>query len=211
MKKLVIIIAATLATACVIAQEKPRRGRAGQPRGERPPAGERSMAGERPMPMRMTPGVGMWVPRMLSSPASLDKIGVTDESVRAKIVEKIKPLKEEGDQLEQKIREISRDQAQRMRELFDGKETDPKPVLDMIDTVAKLRAKQGRLSVKAILALREELTPEQLEKARGLILERGRERGRMRRGGMGPGGERRGPPPAGGPARDDKPGATDKE
>ena len=60
-------------------------------------------------------------------------------------------------------------------------------------------------------AIKSALLTNALLFGRGLILERGRERGRMRRGDMGPGGERRGPPPAGGRARGDKPGATDKD
>ena len=44
-------------------------------------------------------------------------------------------------------------------------------------------------------------SPEQLDKARTLIMERGRERGRMRQG-MGPGGERPTPPPDGSAPRD---------
>ena len=44
MKKLGIVIVALLATACVLAQERPRRG-GGKHRGERPAAGERQMHG----------------------------------------------------------------------------------------------------------------------------------------------------------------------
>ena len=78
------------------------------------------------------------------------------------------------------------------------------------DVTDKLRAEQGRLSVRAIILLRDNLSPEQLVKAREFILERGRERGRMRRGGMGPGGERPTPPPDGSAPRD-KPFAADKQ
>ena len=147
---------------------------------------------------------------MLSSKMVLDRIGVTNEAQRTKLLADIKPLKEQGDVLEQKIREISREQAQLMRVLFQDKGSDPKAVLDKLDEVAKLRAEQGGLSVEAIIVLRDNLSPEQLAKAREFILERGRERGRMRRGGMGPGGERRGPPPDGSAPRD-KPFAADKQ
>jgi hypothetical protein len=147
---------------------------------------------------------------MLSSNMVLDRIGVTNEAQRTKLLAEIKPLKEQGDLLEQKIRDISREQAQLMRVLFQEKGSDPKAVLEKLDEVAKLRAEQGGLSVKAIIVLRDNLSPEQLTKAREFILERGRERGQMRRGGMRPGGERRTPPPDGSAPRD-KPFAADKQ
>ena len=205
MKKIGMIIVAVLATACVLAQEKPRRGRGGgRPHGERPAMGERPLAGP------MMHAAGAWVPRMLASKASLEKIGVTDEALRTKLLAEFKPLKEQGDVLEQRVREISREQAQLMRGLLKDKASDPKAVMDKIDEVAKLRAEQGRLSVRAMLVLRDNLSPEQLEKAREFILERGRERGRMRRDGMGPAGERPVPPPDGSAPRD-KPFSADKQ
>ena len=205
MKRIGMVIVAVLATACVLAQEKPRRGRGGgHQRGERP------AMGERPMPGPMMHAAGAWVPRMLANKASLEKIGVTDEALRTKLLAEFKPLKEQGDVLEQRIRDISREQAHMMRGLLQDKGSDPKGVMEKIDEVAKLRAEQGRLSVRAIILLRDNLSPEQLAKAREFILEHGRERGRMRRGGMGPGGERRGPPPDGSAPRD-KPFAADKQ
>lgn len=196
MKRIGMVIVAVLATACVLAQEKPRRGRGGaHPRGERPPAAERPPAG--PM-MHMA---GAWVPRMLATKGNLAKIGVTDEALVAKLLGELKPLREQGDQLEQKVRENARAYAQLMRTLLMDKGSDPQAAMAKNDEVAKLRAEQGRLSVKALLVLRDNLSPEQLEKARAYILERGRERGRIRRGGpgQGPEAERKGPPEGGTP------------
>ena len=195
MKKLGIVIVAALATVCVLAQDKPRRG-GGKHRGERPAAGERQMHGP------MMHAAGAWVPRMLADKASLEKIGVTDGAICTKLLAELKPLKEQGDVLEKKIREISREQAQLMRGLLKDKSSDPKAAMDTIDEVAKRRAEQGRLSVKALVVLRDNLTPEQLKKAHEFIHERGRERGRMRRG--------MGEPPPDGSAPRNKPFAADK-
>jgi hypothetical protein len=195
MKKIGMIIVAVLATACVIAQEKPRRGGGRHQRGEKPAAGERMMPG----PMMHAPGA--WVPRMLSNKANLEKIGVTDDALCTKLMAEFKPLKEQGDVLEKKIREVSFEQYKMMQGLFNDKGSDPKAVMDKVDEVAKLRAEQGRLSVRALVVLRDNLSPEQLEKARALVLERGRERGRMRHG-MRPDGNRPVPPPDGSAPRD---------
>ena len=185
MKKLAVIIVAAVAAACVVAQDKPNRG----PNGRGGPGGDRPHAGERPHP-GMGPNAGMWVPKMFSSKAALERIGVTDEAQRTKIQEGLRQQMEQGDEIEQQIREISRQQAEAMQALLKDKEADPKSVMEKIGEVAKLRAKQARLSVKAILVLRDNLTPEQLEKVGSMLHERGRARGAFRRGGDDHGGER---------------------
>ena len=194
MKKLGIVIVAVLATVCVLAQDRPRRGGKHQ-RGERAAMGERPMHGPGPMMQ------GAWVPRMLSNKANLEKIGVTDVALCTKLLAELKPLKEQGEMLEKKLHEVSREQFRMMQGLLKDKGADSTAVMDKIDEVAKLRAEQGRLSVRALVVLRDNLSPEQLEKARAFIMERGRERGRMRHG-MGPGGERPTPPPDGSAPRD---------
>ena len=180
MKKLAVIIVAAVATACVVAQDRPNRG----PNGRGGPGGDRPHAGERPHPgMGMGPNAGMWVPRMFSSKAMLERIGVTDEAQRTKIQEGLRQQMEQGEEIERQIREISRQQAEAMQALLKDKAADPKAVMEKIGEVAKLRAKQARLSVKAILVLRDNLTPEQLEKVSSMLHERGRARGAFRRGG----------------------------
>ena len=171
-----LLIATAIVAACAFAQEKPNP----QPRRMMPR-----------MPMMMHQS-GPWVARMLSSKTTLEKIGVADEALRDKIIAMIAPLKDKGDALDKKIRDIAFEQAEMTRALFDDKTRDPKPVMDKIGEVAKLRAEQARISVKAMLMLRENLSAEQLEKAKTVIFERGRERRRMRNGGAG-GGEGRKP------------------
>ncbi len=189
MRTIGMMTMAILATACVLAQGENRGPRPG---GARHPRGEHPMMGR---PMMMMPPSGPWVAQLLCNSENLDKIGVTDEALRGKLTLELQPIKDRGDALEKQIREISREQAQLMRELFAEKGRDAKPVLDKIDEVAKLRAEQGRLAVKAILVARDNLSPEQLKKAQEIIREGGHQRGRMRRGEFGrPGGEgRRGP------------------
>lgn len=188
MRSVCTLAMVVLAAACVLAQDENRGPRPG---GARHPRGEHPMM-DRPM---MMPPSGPWVAQLLCSSENLDKIGVTDEALRGKLTLELQPIKDKGNELEKQIREISREQAQLMRELFADKAKDAKPVLDKIDEVAKLRAEQGRLAVKAILVARDNLSPEQLKKAQEIIREGGHQRGRMRRGEFGRlGGEgRRGP------------------
>ena len=186
MKKLVMAVVAVLATVCVVAEE-PQRG----PRrhhGER--NGERRAQFDRMPPPMMMHGSGAMMLRMLSSKPALERIGVTDEEQSKKIADAMKPLMEESGKLEGQIRELTRAQSQALGALLKDKASDPKAAMDKVDELEKLRAEQGRLAVKAVLVLRENLTPEQLEKAGALLSGRG-----MRRPGMGPGGERRRPRP----------------
>lgn len=182
MKRLAII-AAALVTACVMAQDK-----AGPAR-----EGGRQMPHARGPMMQQS---GMWVTKMLSNKHGLERIGVTDPALCDKIIAAVSKLKEKGDDLEQKIRAISREQAELTRGLLEDKERDPKPVMDKIGEVARLRAEQGKISVRALLVLRDYLAPEQLTKVKEMIKERGRER--MRQGPRGegnrPGAHRRGEP-----------------
>ena len=183
--KHLVFIAAALVAACVMAEPE----KAGPMRG-----------GNRPMPMHgpMMQQSGMWVTRMLSSKNGLERLGIEDSELRDKIIAAITPIKEEGDNLEQKIRAIAREQAELTRGLFEDKTRDPKPVMEKIGEIARLRAKQGKLSVRAMLVLRDNLSPEQLEKAKKMIFDRGRER-MFHHGQRGEGAEgmRRGPGPRG--------------
>ncbi len=195
MKKLVMAVVAALAVVCAVADE-PQRG---PRRHHEERNGERRANFDRPMPppMMMHGSSGM-ILRMLSSKMGLERIGVTDEAQSKKITEAMKPLMEENGKLEGQIRELARAQSQALSALLKDKATDPKAAMDKVGELEKLRAEQGRLAVKAVLVLREDLTPEQLEKVGAMFSGRG-----MRRPGMGPGGERRRPrPSAGKPAAD---------
>ena len=188
MKKVVMAVVAALAVACAMADE-PQRG----PRRHRDERnGERRAQFNRPMPPPMMYGSGTMMLRLLSSKIFLERIGVKEEAQLSKITDAVKPLREESDKLEAKLRENSRAQSQAMSELIKDKAADPKAAMDKVDELEKLRAEQGRLAIKAILALRENLTAEQAEKASEMLTGRGM----MRPGGRGPGGERRRPRPS---------------
>ena len=119
---------------------------------------------------------------MFTKKENFEKLGSSDETKADKLLADLKSIKDEGNAIEKKVREISREQAELMRKLFADKAADSKEVLSKIDEVAKLRADQARLSVKTILTLRENLTDEQMQNARGMIMDRGQMRRSMRRG-----------------------------
>lgn len=169
MKRIMVIALAAIASSGVFAQDKaettPER-----PNGAR--MAQRSMMG----------GQGPWLVRMFTKKENFEKLGISDKAKADKLFADLGRIKEDGNAMEKKIREISREQAELMRKLFTDEASDSKDVMAKIDEVAKLRADQARLSVKTILLLRENLTAEQMHNARSMIMERGKMRRSMRKG-----------------------------
>lgn len=176
MKKIVMTLVVALATVCVLAQAQERGGRRGG--GERR-AHMRPMGGG-----HMMAGSGTWVLRLVADKAALGKLGVTDEAQCAKILDAVKPLKEQGEQLEQKLRDALRERMQLQRAFLKDKGADAQALIAKVKEAAGLRAEQEVLSVKVLAVLRDNLTPEQLANVRPFSP-------MMRPGGSG--GERRGP------------------
>ena len=169
MKRLIIIALAAIASSGVFAQDNAETS------PEKP-------NGARVMQRPMMGGQGPWLVRMFTKKDNFEKLGITDKAKADKLLADLESIKDEGNAIEKKVREISREQAELMRKLFADKAADSKEVMAKIDEVAKLRAEQARLSVKTILTLRENLTEEQMQNARNMMMERGQMRRSMRRG-----------------------------
>lgn len=140
---------------------------------------------EKPQRMRMfqrqmMQGQGPWLVRMFTKKENFAKLAIADKAKSDRLFADLCAIKEEGNALEKRIRDISREQAELMRKLFADKASDCNEVMAKIDDVARLRADQARLSVKTIMLLRENLTDEQMQNARSMIMERGKMRRSMR-------------------------------
>ena len=169
MKRLMIIALAAIASSGVFAQDNAE-------------ASPEKPNGARVMQRPMMGGQGPWLVRMFTKKENFEKLGISDKAKADKLLADLEKIKDEGNAIEKKVREISREQAELMRKLFADKAADSKEVMAKIDEVAKLRAEQARLSVKTILTLRENLTDEQMQNARNMMMERGQMRRSMRRG-----------------------------
>ena len=169
MKRLMIIALAAIASSGVFAQDNVE-------------ASPEKPNGARVMQRPMMGGQGPWLVRMFTKKDNFEKLGISDKAKADKLLADLESIKDEGNAIEKKVREISREQAELMRKLFADKAADSKEVMAKIDEVAKLRADQARLSVKTILTLRENLTEEHMQNARNMMMERGQMRRSMRRG-----------------------------
>ena len=167
MKRLMIIALAAIASSGVFAQdnvETPSERVNGARMAQRPMMG----------------GQGPWLVRMFTKKDNFEKLGITDKAKADKLLADLEKIKDEANTIEKNVREISREQAELMRKLFADKASDCNEVMAKIDDVARLRADQARLSVKTIMLLRENLTDEQMQNARSMIMERGKMRRSMR-------------------------------
>ena len=169
MKRLMIIALAAIASSGVFAQDNVETS------PEKP-------NGARVVQRPMMGGQGPWLVRMFTKKENFEKLGISDKAKADKLLADLEKIKDEANTIEKNVREISREQAELMRKLFADKTADSKEVMAKIDEVAKLRADQARLSVKTILMLRENLTEEQMQNARNMMMERGKVRRSMRRG-----------------------------
>ena len=169
MKRLMIIALAAIASSGAFAQDNAE-------------ASPEKPNGARMMQRPMMGGQGPWLVRMFTKKNNFEKLGISDKAKADKLLADLEKIKDEGNAIEKKVREISREQAELMRKLFADKAADSKEVMAKIDEVAKLRADQARLSVKTILMLRENLTEEQMQNARNMMMERGKVRRSMLRG-----------------------------
>ena len=169
MKRLMIIALAAIASSGAFAQDNAE-------------ASPEKPNDARMMQRPMMGGQGPWLVRMFTKKENFEKLGISDKAKADKLLADLESIKDEGNAIEKKVREISREQAELMRKLFADKAADSKEVMAKIDEVAKLRADQARLSVKTILMLRENLTEEQMQNARNMMMERGKARRSMRRG-----------------------------
>ena len=169
MKKIAFLATVLLSAATIFAQEREEPGRR-TPRPE----------GNRNQVKSFTPNAGSWVTGMFSRPEVIEKIGVTDDALKAKIAEELRKLHTRGVEIERTIRELSIKQAELFKAVLSDKDADTAPLFAKIDEIATLRTLQGKLSVEALVFLRDNLTPEQIAKAIELVENFGKERGKMR-------------------------------
>lgn len=164
MKRMSLIAAVAMTAACVLAQGEPKpKGAPGRDggHGAKPP---------------LAPNSGIWVAKMLSKPEVIEKIGVTDEAAKAKIIGGLAELDGKGAKLEEEIRRLSLEQAGLFKSVLSDKEADAAPLYAKVDEIAALRTEQGKLAVEALVLLRDCLSQEQIDRAVKIVEERAERR-----------------------------------
>jgi Spy/CpxP family protein refolding chaperone len=114
----------------------------------------------------MGPGAGeeALLARLVTSPRAAEKLGISKEQVKT-IQEKLTALRKEVATLQVDLEAVSMDQA---RLLTATQTVDEAAVMVAIEKAGEIRTKIAKLMVQQLLTVKKVLTPEQIEKARGM-------------------------------------------
>lgn len=133
------------------------------------------------MGMGMPEGRGHIAARQLLAPPVVKELGLTDDQV-----ERIRKIDQTAAAQVRPIQERRREGQAKMRELMQAPQPDKTAIMKQIDIDGQTQIDLRKAQVSEMLELRGVLTPEQFDKARGLI--------RQRMEGAGPGARRPGSP-----------------
>ena len=157
-----------------------------QPKAERPegarrgPAMEGFRAGGPGGMMGGAMNNANWLGRFLEKEENLDKLGIKGEA-RAKLVKELGDVSAKTKDLQDKIREASMAQGKLAREVMEKPGADIQPVLDQVKKIGDYRTEQSILSTKVLAILRDNLSKEQRDQVRDLMMQEGRSRMEARR------------------------------
>lgn len=182
MKKM-LMAAAALAAASLFAQGAgPQGGMGGEGPGRGRPGG--GMIRKTPPAMgarRTGADAGAWLAGFLAQKENLEKLGVSNAADRVRIQDGLAKLRAKSEEIEKKIRKISREQSAALREILADRKNDGAKLLEKVDEVSRLRAEQGRIAVESIVLLRNALPDGKEAEALEMLSEFGKRRGMMRR------------------------------
>jgi hypothetical protein len=164
MNKVTTVLLAALTVSCLWAKEGATK--------QMPKNAPAPRLMQRPMMQNQ----GAWLARMLAKKENFDKLGIKDAKKADMLYKQLNAIQKEEMALMKKMQELTRSQAMMMRQLFANQEINEKEILGKADQIAKVKAAQGRLALKAIIELRKNLTDEQMKAARQMIMMRARQR-----------------------------------
>lgn len=182
MKKM-LMAAAALAAASLFAQGAgPQGGMGGEGPGRGRPGGGMIRKTPPAMGARHTGAdAGAWLAGFLAQKENLEKLGVSNAADRVRIQDGLAKLRAKSEEIEKKIRKISREQSAALREILADRKNDGAKLLEKVDEVSRLRAEQGRIAVESIVLLRNALPDGKEAEALEMLSEFGKRRGMMRR------------------------------
>ncbi|MGI6495228.1 MAG: hypothetical protein ACOX5G_03920 [Kiritimatiellia bacterium] len=109
--------------------------------------------------------------RLATNPNTLEEIGV-EAALREKLQFGLREIDNEQVELQAAIRRLQQQQQERIDGLFADRENDGTDLYAIVDQIIQHRHEVAKLPVKRLIYLRDNLTDDQLAKARTLIQER---------------------------------------
>lgn len=132
--------------------------------------GERRLGGEGAM---MGPGgldQGAMIVRMLSNPKFLAEVDISTEQA-TKLQSALKDVESKMIDLEAEIKKASLSQTEQMTKLLADTQSSPKELMATVEKIGGLRTEQAKLQIQRLVVVRENLTPDQIAKARTVMRE----------------------------------------
>ena len=119
---------------------------------------------------RTTLGRGNWVGKRIMTQEFLDKIGVQGEQA-AKLKTQVEQLDKQSQKVEEEITKAAMDQAEIAKKVLSEPGADTEEMMRFIEKIGKLRTEQAKLATRRLIVMRDNLTPEQREKASAVLTE----------------------------------------
>lgn len=113
-------------------------------------------------------GRGNWVGKRMMTPEFLEKIGVRGEQA-AKLRTQLEDLDKQALKVEEEITKAAMDQAEIAKKVLAEPGADTAEMMTLIEKIGKLRTEQAKLATKRLIIMRDNLTPEQRQKASDFI------------------------------------------
>ena len=168
MKTTTMVAGLTLATILVgsaHAQEVPPNGPFGGVPNERGQA-MRERAGDRVGFFRGGSGTGNeMLFRVIQDPQMAKEIGLADENAQA-LKDAFLKIQEKQIDLQAELAKLNLQQTGQVASLLAERGKNPDEALDLLEEIGKINVKISKLAVQRILAIRENMTDEQIAKAR---------------------------------------------
>ena len=123
---------------------------------------------------------GNWLGRFLSKPENLAKINIEGEK-KETLAKALADINARQKELSEKIQAASREQGKLASSIMEKPGECIAPILEKVKEIGDMRTEQAILSTKVLAVLRDNLTKEQRDQVRQLMMDEGRKRMEARR------------------------------
>jgi Spy/CpxP family protein refolding chaperone len=115
-------------------------------------------------------GRGNWVGKRIMTPEFLEKIGVKGEQA-AKLKAQSDEIEKQSQKVEEEITKAAMEQAEIAKKVLAEPGASTDEMMALIEKIGKLRTEQAKLATQRLIIMRDNLTPEQRQKASAALNE----------------------------------------
>lgn len=109
-------------------------------------------------------GRGNWVGKRMMSQEFMDKLGIKGEQA-ARLKSQVDKIDQEALAVEEQITQTAMDQAELAKKVLTEPGADTTELMKLVERIGRLRTEQAKLATRRLIVMRDNLTPEQRQKA----------------------------------------------